>query len=95
MVRSRTACAGRRRRIFLDAEVGRLGLADGARNQNDAFWPIATWLFPPFFGFRHCERSEAIHRLLQKESWIASGVYHRARMRATRWLAMTAVNISQ
>src|ERR1700730_1720740 len=38
---------------------------------------------------RHCERSEAIHLLVPLQYGLLRGVYHRARFRATRWLAMT------
>jgi hypothetical protein len=40
---------------------------------------------------RHCERSEAIHRAAQRKNGLLRGACHRARIRATRWLAMTAV----
>src|SRR5438132_7119215 len=39
----------------------------------------------------HCERSEAIHRAAQGTNGLLRGACHRARIRATRWLAMTAV----
>ena len=39
---------------------------------------------------RHCERSEAIHSAAQRKSGLLRGACHRARIRATRWLAMTA-----
>jgi cytochrome c2 len=40
--------------------------------------------------FRHCERCEAIHAAAKrKKGGLLRGVYHRARIRATRWLAMT------
>ncbi len=38
---------------------------------------------------RHCERSEAIHRAAQRKNGLLRGACHRARIRATRWLAMT------
>src|SRR6266852_649067 len=38
---------------------------------------------------RHCERSEAIHRRHGKKDGLLRGACHRARIRATRWLAMT------
>jgi hypothetical protein len=38
---------------------------------------------------RHCERSEAIHRAASKKAGLLRGACHRARIRATRWLAMT------
>jgi len=41
------ALTGRGRRAILDPEVRRLGLADGTRDENDTFLPVATWLFPP------------------------------------------------
>jgi hypothetical protein len=41
------------------------------------------------FYFRHCERSEAIQFFLLGTTGLLRGVYHRARIRATRWLAMT------
>jgi hypothetical protein len=50
---------------------------------------------------RHCERSdlsaealakaEAIHRAAQRKNGLLRGAYHRARIRATRWLAMTRI----
>src|SRR5260370_16771753 len=41
-----------------------------------------------FLYFCHCERSEAIQSSLRPYG-LLRGVYHRARIRATRWLAMT------
>jgi hypothetical protein len=38
---------------------------------------------------RHCERSEAIHLATQRKNGLLRGACHRARIRATRWLAMT------
>jgi hypothetical protein len=38
---------------------------------------------------RHCERSEAIHLAAQRKNGLLRGACHRARIRATRWLAMT------
>src|SRR6266851_9299513 len=38
---------------------------------------------------RHCERSEAIHRATVRKHGLLRGACHRARIRATRWLAMT------
>jgi len=38
----------------------------------------------------HCERSEAIHSSLARRDGLPRGACHRARIRATRWLAMTA-----
>src|SRR3954466_12486728 len=43
---------------------------------------------------RHCERSEAIHSFFVLRHGLLRGVYHRARIRATRWLAMTARELS-
>src|SRR5438105_14762884 len=40
------------------------------------------------FYSRHCERSEAIHCEGSKNG-LLRGAWHRARIRATRWLAMT------
>src|ERR1700704_6089354 len=39
---------------------------------------------------RHCERSEAIHSSFARRDGLLRGACHRARIRATRWLAMTA-----
>jgi len=38
---------------------------------------------------RHCERSEAIHSFFARQDGLLRGACHRARIRATRWLAMT------
>jgi hypothetical protein len=40
---------------------------------------------------RHCEerRDEAIQLSFRGKAGLLRGVYHRARIRATRWLAMT------
>jgi hypothetical protein len=38
---------------------------------------------------RHCERSEAMHSRFFPDSRLLRGACHRARIRATRWLAMT------
>src|SRR5712691_2649161 len=38
---------------------------------------------------RHCERSEAIHLATVRKHGLLRGACHRARIRATRWLAMT------
>ncbi len=38
---------------------------------------------------RHCERSEAIHSFFLLQHGLLRGACHRARIRATRWLAMT------
>ena len=38
---------------------------------------------------RHCERSEAIHSSFTRRDGLLRGACHRARIRATRWLAMT------
>src|SRR5260370_37951581 len=42
---------------------------------------------------RHCEErsDEAIHSFFPRPHELLRGVYHRARIRPTRWLAMTAV----
>ena len=53
------ALAGRRRRVFLDAEVGRLGLADGARDENDAFG-LGHGCFLRFLFVRHCEERKRV-----------------------------------
>ena len=45
------ALAGRRHRVILDAEVGRLGLADGARDQNDALCRLGHGGFLRIFCF--------------------------------------------
>ena len=67
------ARAGRRHRTFLEAEIGWLGFADGARGEDDAFALGHGW-FPPdccsSYVVRHCERSEAIHAP-QAAKWIA------------------------
>jgi hypothetical protein len=41
---------------------------------------------------RHCERSEAIHSFFTRQDGLLRGACHRARIRATRWLAMTVHN---
>ena len=38
---------------------------------------------------RHCERSEVIHGCNKMKDGLLRGACHRARIRATRWLAMT------
>jgi hypothetical protein len=43
---------------------------------------------------RHCERSEAIHSFFARQDGLLRGACHRARIRATRWLAMTAATHS-
>jgi hypothetical protein len=40
-------------------------------------------------GGRHCERSEAIHSFFARRDGLLRGACHRARIRATHWLAMT------
>jgi hypothetical protein len=44
---------------------------------------------------RHCERSEAIHLVTQRKNGLPRGACHRARIRATRWLAMTALQLKR
>jgi hypothetical protein len=44
---------------------------------------------------RHCERSEAIHLATQRKNGLLRGACHRARIRATRWLAMTALQLKR
>src|SRR5207237_8487743 len=39
----------------------------------------------------HCELSEAIQLLISRRDGLLRGACHRARIRATRWLAMTNV----
>ena len=41
---------------------------------------------------RHCERSEAIHSSTARKNGLVRGACHRARIRATRWLAMTMLS---
>jgi hypothetical protein len=41
---------------------------------------------------RHCERSEAIHSFFARRDGLLRGACHRARIRATRWLAMTVIH---
>ena len=43
---------------------------------------------------RHCERSEAIHLTASRKNGLLRGACHRARIRATRWLAMTWIGRS-
>jgi hypothetical protein len=42
---------------------------------------------------RHCERSEAIHSFFMWRDGLLRGACHRARVRATRWLAMTLLAV--
>jgi hypothetical protein len=62
--------------------------------------PFTTWSFEHLIsGFnqpttlrlssRHCERSETIHSSFARRDGLLRGACHRARIRATRWLAMT------
>jgi hypothetical protein len=41
---------------------------------------------------RHCERGEAIHAATKRKNGLLRGACHRARIRATRWLAMTVLH---
>jgi hypothetical protein len=43
---------------------------------------------------RHCERSEAIHSFFMPGHGLLRGACHRARIHATRWLAMTVDAVS-
>src|SRR5258708_23822908 len=45
------------------------------------------------FFARHCERSEAIHSSFTRRHGLLRGACHRARIRATRWLAMTGLAV--
>src|SRR4030088_1734518 len=48
-------------------------------------------IFLPMFSPRHCEgrSDQAIHSFFLRRDGLLRGAWHRARIRATRWLAMT------
>jgi hypothetical protein len=54
-----------------------------------AYSPLPVRRHTGFNFSRHCERSEAIHSFFARRDGLLRGACHRARIRATRWLAMT------
>ena len=62
---------GRRRRVFLDTEIGWLRLADGTGDENHALCGLGHAGSSGIIVFRHCERSEAIDSCQRKHGLLA------------------------